>query len=214
MIRRRGGSLSLHPECGGRRPRPVHVPGERRQSCQHCDGHRRHRRGERCAGRTDWRDHDDGGHAGERHAPGERSRGRCAHVQRRDTAAQGAVVVTDASTGAFTYTPNAGAIGYDTFTYQVSDGGGVSTGTEMVFIVAASPRWPGQTVRVSVDSSAAKAAARARVTRSAQMAATSPSIRRRQLWYRAIRTTRSMCLFTIGNPPDRTREHIDRRRTG
>ena len=67
--------------------------------------------------------------------------------------AKGTLVITDAATGAFTYTPNAGAIGYDTFTFRATDGSAASsTATGMVFIVAASPQWPGQTVRASVSS--------------------------------------------------------------
>ena len=38
------------------------------------------------------------------------------------TPALGTVQLTDAATGAFTYTPAAGATGYDTFAYTVSDG--------------------------------------------------------------------------------------------
>jgi Tol biopolymer transport system component len=81
---------------------------------------------------------------------------------------QGSVVLTDATTGAFTYTPSAGASGYDSFTYQVESAGGAgalaaasldtsSTGTFMLFIVASSPQWPGQTTRVSVASDGAQA---------------------------------------------------------
>ncbi|MDY0066558.1 MAG: Ig-like domain-containing protein, partial [Steroidobacteraceae bacterium] len=36
--------------------------------------------------------------------------------------AKGRAVITNATTGAFTYTPNAGASGDDTFTFKVSDG--------------------------------------------------------------------------------------------
>jgi hypothetical protein len=39
-----------------------------------------------------------------------------------DECNKGAVTITDASTGAFTYTPNTGAIGEDTFTFQCNDG--------------------------------------------------------------------------------------------
>ena len=64
---------------------------------------------------------------------------------------KGTLTLVDAATGAFTYTPNAGAIGYDSFTFRAADAGGASsTATGAVFIVAASPRWPGQTVRASV----------------------------------------------------------------
>lgn len=74
---------------------------------------------------------------------------------------QGSVVLTDATTGAFTYTPNAAASGYDSFTFEVSGGAGGSamasaasttstSGTYMLFIVVTAPQWPGQTVRVSV----------------------------------------------------------------
>ena len=34
---------------------------------------------------------------------------------------KGALLITNAATGAFTYTPNAGAVGYDTFTFQAAD---------------------------------------------------------------------------------------------
>src|SRR5690606_4315918 len=36
--------------------------------------------------------------------------------------AKGAAVVTDAATGAFTYTPNAGETGTDSFTFKANDG--------------------------------------------------------------------------------------------
>lgn len=66
---------------------------------------------------------------------------------------KGTLVIDDASTGAFTFTPNAGAIGYDTFTFRAANGDGASsTASGMVFIVASSPAWPGQTVRVNVAS--------------------------------------------------------------
>ena len=39
-----------------------------------------------------------------------------------DECNKGAVTITDASTGAFTYTPNTSAIGEDTFTFQCNDG--------------------------------------------------------------------------------------------
>jgi VCBS repeat-containing protein len=61
---------------------------------------------------------------------------------------KGTVTITDTTTGAFTYTPNAGQVGYDAFTFRATDAGGASsTATGMAFIVAASPSWPGQTVR-------------------------------------------------------------------
>src|SRR4029450_13610233 len=69
----------------------------------------------------------------------------------------GTVVVTDASTGAFTFTPNPGAMGYDTFTFEASDGEASSVGTQMIFIVASTPRWPGETQRVSVASGGTQA---------------------------------------------------------
>src|SRR4029453_4515624 len=69
----------------------------------------------------------------------------------------GTVVVTDASTGAFTFTPNPGAMGYDTFTFEASDGEASSVGTQMIFIVASTPRWPGETRRVSVASGGTQA---------------------------------------------------------
>jgi hypothetical protein len=70
---------------------------------------------------------------------------------------KGTLTITNAATGAFTYTPNAGAVGYDTFTFRAADGTGASSeATGAVFIVASSPRWSGQTVRVSVASSGAE----------------------------------------------------------
>jgi VCBS repeat-containing protein len=69
----------------------------------------------------------------------------------------GTVVVTDASNGAFTFTPNPGAMGYDTFTFEASDGEASSVGTQMIFIVASTPRWPGETRRVSVASGGTQA---------------------------------------------------------
>ena len=66
---------------------------------------------------------------------------------------KGTLTISNASTGAFTYTPNAGAIGYDTFAFGVADTSGASsTATGIVFIVATSPQWPGQIVRASVGS--------------------------------------------------------------
>jgi Tol biopolymer transport system component len=64
--------------------------------------------------------------------------------------AKGTLTIDDATTGAFTYTPSAGAAGYDAFTFRAADGTGSSTANGAVFIVANSPRWPGQTVRASV----------------------------------------------------------------
>ena len=40
---------------------------------------------------------------------------------------KGTLTITDATTGAFTYTPNAGAVGYDTFTFRAADGAGASS---------------------------------------------------------------------------------------
>jgi Tol biopolymer transport system component len=64
--------------------------------------------------------------------------------------AKGTLVIDDATTGAFTYTPHAGALGYDSFTFVASDGSAASTATGAIFIVTGSPQWPGQTVRASV----------------------------------------------------------------
>jgi hypothetical protein len=65
--------------------------------------------------------------------------------------ANGTLVLLDASTGAFTYTPNTGAFGYDPFTFRAAGPSGASTtATGMAFIIAAAPQWPGQTVRASV----------------------------------------------------------------
>jgi hypothetical protein len=67
---------------------------------------------------------------------------------------KGSVAITDAATGTFTYTPSSTAIGYDAFTFVARDGNVDSPpATEMVFVTADSPRWPGQTVMVSRDSS-------------------------------------------------------------
>ena len=61
--------------------------------------------------------------------------------------------ITNAATGAFAYAPNVGAVGYDTFTFRATDSTGASaTGMGAVFIVTATPTWPGQTVRASVAS--------------------------------------------------------------
>ena len=55
------------------------------------------------------------------------------------------------ATGAFTYTPDGDAVGYDTFTFRATDPTGASsTAVASMFIVAGSPRWPGQTVRANV----------------------------------------------------------------
>src|SRR5262249_29698088 len=63
---------------------------------------------------------------------------------------KGTAVVTDAVTGAFTYTPQAGAYGYDSFIFTATDANGISApATEMVFIVATELQWPGSTIRVS-----------------------------------------------------------------
>ena len=70
--------------------------------------------------------------------------------------AGGSVVIDNPSTGAFTYTPSAGTIGYDPFPFQVSDGSASSQATELVFVTANSPRWPGQTIRASVSSAGAQ----------------------------------------------------------
>ena len=64
--------------------------------------------------------------------------------------AKGTLQITNPATGAFTYTPNAGAVGYDTFTFRAADATSSSTGMGAVFIVTATPTWPGQTVRASV----------------------------------------------------------------
>ena len=50
---------------------------------------------------------------------------------------RGTAAVTNAATGAFTYTPNAGINGGDSFTYQVSDGALNSTATVAVSILTA-----------------------------------------------------------------------------
>lgn len=63
---------------------------------------------------------------------------------------KGTLTITDAATGAFTYTPNAGAIGYDRFLYRAEDATGGSNAVGSVFIVTATPTWPGSTTRASV----------------------------------------------------------------
>ena len=63
---------------------------------------------------------------------------------------KGTLTITNTSTGAFTYTPNAGAVGYDTFTYRAADATGGSNAMGSVFIVTATPTWPGSTARASV----------------------------------------------------------------
>ena len=65
--------------------------------------------------------------------------------------ARGVVVLDDAVTGAFTYMPNLGTFGYGPFIFEVHDGVGVSQATQMVFVTASAPQWPGQTVRASVS---------------------------------------------------------------
>lgn len=61
--------------------------------------------------------------------------------------AGGTVILDDAATGAFTYTPHGGTYGYDSFTFSAV--GGYASATQMVFVVAAAPQWPGQTVIAS-----------------------------------------------------------------
>jgi hypothetical protein len=64
--------------------------------------------------------------------------------------AHGVVSITNAATGAFTYTPEPSASGYDAFTFRASDGTLSTTAEEMVFIVADRPQWPGQVALASV----------------------------------------------------------------
>ena len=52
--------------------------------------------------------------------------------------AKGNVVVTDAGTGAFTYTPNTGAIGQDSFTFRVTDG--LTNSVTRAFSIGIRPR--------------------------------------------------------------------------
>jgi Tol biopolymer transport system component len=66
--------------------------------------------------------------------------------------ARGTLQITNAATGAFTYTPNAGTLGYDSFIFRAADAGGSSTAVGSVFVVVSSPQWPGLTVRASVAS--------------------------------------------------------------
>lgn len=59
---------------------------------------------------------------------------------------KGTAEITNPETGAFTYAPHAGAWGYDSFTFTVN---GSAPTTQMIFIVADRPQWPGQTVMAS-----------------------------------------------------------------
>jgi hypothetical protein len=63
----------------------------------------------------------------------------------------GTVVLTDATTGAFTYTPAAGFAGYDPFTFSVSDGASTATATQMMFVVAVDAGMTSTVERVSVS---------------------------------------------------------------
>jgi hypothetical protein len=63
---------------------------------------------------------------------------------------KGTLTITNAAAGAFTFTPNAGAVGYDTFVYRAADATGGSNAMGFVFIVTATPTWPGSTARASV----------------------------------------------------------------
>ncbi|HEX2214656.1 MAG TPA: Ig-like domain-containing protein, partial [Mycobacterium sp.] len=65
----------------------------------------------------------------------------------------GTLALTDPSTGEYTYQPAMGFTGVDSFSYRVADAGGASAAaSQTLFVTAASPHWPGQTVRVSVHS--------------------------------------------------------------
>ena len=50
--------------------------------------------------------------------------------------AKGTVVITNATTGAYTYTPKAGATGTDTFTFRVSDGALTSAAATVTVTIA------------------------------------------------------------------------------
>ena len=63
---------------------------------------------------------------------------------------KGTLTITNAATGAFTFTPTAGVTGYDTFVYRAADATGGANATGFVYIVTATPTWPGQTARASV----------------------------------------------------------------
>ena len=116
--------------------------------------------------------------------------------------AKGTLTLNNPVTGAFTYTPNVGALGYDTFTFQVADGaGGSSSATGMVFIVAASPRWPGQTIRASVAMAARRELAPVMGRcRRARMDDSLRSSRCARTWLPATPTERAMCSFSIARP--------------
>jgi hypothetical protein len=64
----------------------------------------------------------------------------------------GSVVVTDAATGTFTYTPAPGFAGYDPFTFSVSDGASTTTATEMMFVVTLDAGSTSVVERISVSS--------------------------------------------------------------
>ena len=114
---------------------------------------------------------------------------------------KGTLVITDAATGAFTYTPNAGAVGYDTFIFRAADGGGASsTATGAVFIVAAlaamagadRARQRGERRHRGRTGPASSAASRART------GASSRSTRRPRTWWPATPTARWTCSCTTG----------------
>jgi YVTN family beta-propeller protein len=87
---------------------------------------------------------------------------------------QGQIQLINPATGEFIYNPDPGATGYDSFQFSVSDNAAasaslttgskllfgsaitqsatVATGTQMIFIVAESPQFPGGNARVSVAS--------------------------------------------------------------
>jgi Tol biopolymer transport system component len=69
----------------------------------------------------------------------------------------GTAVITDAATGAFTYTPAPGFAGYDPFTFSVSDGASTVTATAMIFVVAVDAGMTSVVERVSVSNSGQQA---------------------------------------------------------
>ena len=126
--------------------------------------------------------------------------------------AQGTVTITDAATGAFTYTPNAGAIRLRPVHVHRRPRQRDAPATEMVFIVANSPRWPGQTVRASVASDGAEGTPPAIFAdRRAPTGASSRSTRRRSNLVAGDTNGASMCSCTTARRADDARERGERR---
>ena len=114
--------------------------------------------GHRCAAdRSRRRDHDNRGDGEKRNARRSRLRERSADVQHHRPAVDGHADAARRGDWRIQVHANAGAIGYDSFSFRVADTAAASSSaTGMVFIVAASPRWPGQTVRANVSTAGAQ----------------------------------------------------------